>query len=403
MQTVRNDYQAAQTREASLEAALNRQKAAVQSLNSKAVEYTALEREATSNREVLDKLLQRSREAGLARQLQSTNVRVVDSAEIPSWPFLPRTNRNFLVAVVGSGALALALIFGLELLKARISSPDEVKRHLRIPVLGVTPVVRSAKGHASPLLSDGVPPQFAELLHAVRTNLLMAPELADVHTVLVTSSEPGEGKTVTAANVAVSLARLNQRVLLVDGDLRKPRMHELFGETQQPGLADVLRGTAAASGVRKTKVPRLWLMPSGSAARNPSDLLGADRFRKLIELLGTQFDWVIVDSPPVLAVTDPCQIARTTAGVLFVVGCSQTSPSLARAAVERLDAAGGVVVGAVLNRAVLDRAGDSYLPYYHQDYETYYAQQTGTAWLPELPETLSQPGSSGTVTPVAHG
>ena len=117
----------------------------------------------------------------------------------------------------------------------------------------MTPVVPSAKGHASPLLSDGVPPQFAELLHAVRTNLLMAPELADVHTVLVTSSEPGEGKTVTAANVAVSLARLNQRVLLVDGDLRKPRMHELFGETQQPGLADILRGTAAASGVRKRR------------------------------------------------------------------------------------------------------------------------------------------------------
>jgi succinoglycan biosynthesis transport protein ExoP len=387
--TIRNDYQAAQTREASLISALNRQKAAVQALNSKSVEYTTLEREATSNRDVLDKLLQRSREAGLARQLQTTNVRIVDSAEIPRWPMYPRQNRNLLVALVGSGAFALVLIFGLELVNVRMTSLDDVKRHLRIPVLGVTPQVSSRNGHSSLLLSDGVPPQFAELLHAVRTNLLMAPELAESRTVLVTSSEPGEGKTVTAANVAVSLARLNQRVLLIDGDLRKPQMHELFGVQQEPGLADVLRGTATTSALRKTKVPRLWLMPSGGASRNPSDLLGSERFRKLMDLLGSQFDWVIVDSPPVLAVTDPCQIARTTSGVLFVVGCGQTSPDVARAAVERIDAAGGRLVGAMLNRAVLDGSTDSYLPYYHQDYQTYYAREQGSSWLPELPDALS--------------
>jgi Mrp family chromosome partitioning ATPase len=134
-------------------------------------------------------------------------------------------------------------------------------------------------------------------------------------------------------------------------------------------------------------------MPSGTASRNPSDLLGSERFVKLLELLKGQFDWVIVDSPPVLAVTDPCQIARTTSGVLFVVGCGQTSPDVARAAVERLDAAGGTLLGAVLNRAGLDSAGDSYLPYYHQDYETYYAHQSGTSWLPELPEALSKTDS----------
>ena len=172
-------------------------------------------------------------------------------------------------------------------------------------------------------------------------------------------------------------------------------MHELFGENQEPGLADVLRGTATASALRKTKVPRLWLMPSGGASRNPADLLGSDRFGKLIDLLGDQFDWVVLDSPPVLAVTDPCIISRAASGVLFVVGCGQTSRDVGMAAVQRLDAAGATIVGALMNRAVLDRAGESYLPYYHQDYRMYYSKQEGTSWLPELPEALLTTDSTG--------
>ena len=209
----------------------------------------------------------------------------------------------------------------------------------------MTPQVKPQNGHVSLLLGDGAPPQFAELLHSVRTNLIMAPELATARTLLVTSSEPGEGKTMAAANLAVSLARLNQRVLLIDADLRKPRLHELFGEEQQPGLTDALTGTATTSAFRKTKVPRLWLMPSGSASRNPADLLGSERFSQLIDLLRGQFDWVVLDSPPVLAVTDPCLIARVASGVLFVVGCGQTSREWRRAAVERLDAVGATSWG----------------------------------------------------------
>jgi capsular exopolysaccharide synthesis family protein len=234
----------------------------------------------------------------------------------------------------------------------------------------------------------------------VRTNLIVAPQLSATRTLLVTSSEPGEGKTLTAANLAVSLARLNQRVLLIDADLRKPRLHELFGEEHAPGLTDVLTGKVTTRAFRKTKVARLWLMPSGSTYRNPADLLGSQRFSTLIDGLQRQVDWVVLDSPPVLAVADSCVIARVAAGVLFVVGSGQTSRELASAAVERLDAVGANVVGAMLNRAVLERRGESYLPYYHRDYHAYYPEQDESA--PEVPGAPSAGDGADASTPQAQ-
>jgi capsular exopolysaccharide synthesis family protein len=382
---IENDFAAARSRERQLVADLARQKAEVQSLNGKAVEYTALEREANSNREMLDKLLQRSRETALTRELQTTNIRIVDWAEAPASPILPRKERNVLVGFFAGGGLALALIFVLEAFNTRLRSPEDVKQHLRIPVLGVIPRVKPKNGRASPLLGSAVPGQFAEMLQGVRTSLVLAPELRAGHTLLVTSSEPSEGKTTSAANIAVSLAGLKQRVLLIDADLRRPRLHEMFGEDQQPGLADVLTGKTSTCDFRKTNVSGLWLMTAGTAFSNPADLLASARFSKLIEELRTHFDWLVLDSSPVLAVADPCVIARVASGVLLVVDCGRTPREVATAAVERLEAVGAPLLGAMLNRVVLDRRGESYLPYYHRNYKSYYPQHENSIRPPELP------------------
>ena len=399
---IRNDFEAAQASERALGAALERQKVEVQTLNGKAVEYTALEREANSNREVLDKLLQRSREATLARQLQSTNIRIVDWADVPGAPALPRKLRNVTIGFVSSGALALGLVFVLELFNTRVMSPDDVKRHLHIRVLGVAPDVLSNGGSQSPLLGSGAPIQFAELFQGLRTNLVTAPELATGRTLLVTSSEPGEGKTVTAANLAVSLAGLKQRVLLIDADLRKPRLHEMFGEEQQPGLADVLKGKTTTRDFRKTRVSGLWLLPAGSVSQNAANLLGSANFSKLIEYLRKHFDWIVLDSPPVLAVTDPCLVARSASGVLLVVDCRHTAREVARAAVERLDAVGATIVGAMLNRAPLGRRDMSYLPYYHRDYKTYYPEPEDTFHPPEATSAALHGDLSRAAEPTFH-
>jgi len=396
---IEKQFLAAQSSERELTSALERQKLEVQALNGKAVEYTALEREAASNRDVLDKLLQRSREITLSRQLESTAVRVVDWAGPPDEPVLPRQMRNYAIGIVGSGFLALALVFGLEISNTRYRTPADVKRHLRIPVLGVVPNVKPQSGQASVFLGDGAPAQFAELIQALRTNLLMAPELVDGRTLLVTSAEPGEGKTVAVANIGVSLARLKQRVLLVDGDLRKPRLHQLFGEEQQPGLANVLTGNTTPHDVRKTKIPGLWLMPAGTLKQNPADLLGSERLEKLVVYLRQHFDWVIIDSPPALAVTDTALISQVASGVLVVIDCARTSREVASAAAERLEAVRAPLVGAMLNRVVLDDDDDAYLAYYHRESGTYYPEQHSTFALPELPGTAirSETGTDANV------
>jgi polysaccharide biosynthesis transport protein len=382
---IENDFEAARSRERELVADLARQKVEVQALNGKAVEYTALEREANSNREMLDKLLQRSRETELTRELQTTNIRVLDWAEAPVSPTTPRKERNVLIGFFGSGGLALVLIFVLEAFNTRLRSPEEVKQHLRIPVLGVMPRVKPKNGRASLLLGNAVPGQFAEMLQAVRTNLVLAPELGSGHTLLITSSEPSEGKTTSAANIAASLAGLKQRVLLIDADLRRPRLHEMFGEDQEPGLADVLTGKTSTCDFRQTNVPGLWLMTAGSARGNPADLLGSTRFSRLIEELRAHFDWLVLDSSPVLAVADPCVIARVASGVLLVVDSGRTPRDVANAAIERLAAVRAPLLGAMLNRVAIDRRGESYLPYYHQTYKAYYPQHEVSIRPPELP------------------
>ena len=400
---IQNDFEAARSRERALSAALLRQKTEVQELNGKAVLYTTLEREATTNRQVLDTLLQRSSEAGLTGQLQSSNIRVVDWAEVPTTPVLPRKERTMLMAAAGSGGFALALTLLLELFNTRLRSPEEVKQYLHIPVVGVVPQVKGKSGRASLLLSNGAPAEFAELFQAVRTHLLLAPELAMGRTLLVTSAEPAEGKTVSAANIALLLARLNQRVILIDADLRNPQLHEVFGEEQQPGLADVLMAKTTNGVFRKTKVPGLWLMPAGSASGNPSDLLGSVGFSELIQDIRNRFDWVVLDSSPVLAVTDPCLIARVVSGVLLVVDCRHTTREVAAAAVERLDSVQANLVGAMLNRVMLKSRGKSYLPYYHRDYKTYDPQQEGSFRLPELPPARVNDRSPGTPASAVEG
>src|SRR4029453_6198064 len=193
----------------------------------------------------------------------------------------------------------------------------------------------------------------------------MSAELLDGRPLLVTSAEPGEGKTVTVANIGVSLTRLRQRVLLIDADMRKPHLHELFGEDQQPGLANILTGKKTPRDVRKTKIPGLWLMPAGSLTQNPADLLGSERLEKLIVYLRQHFDWIVIDSPPALAVTDASLISQVTSGVLVVIDCGRTPREVASAAIERLEAVRAPLLGAMLNRVTFDDDDGSFFPFLH--------------------------------------
>jgi capsular exopolysaccharide synthesis family protein len=177
--------------------------------------------------------------------------------------------------------------------------------------------------------------------------------------------------------MAVSLAQTGQRVLLIDADMRRPKVHDVFGQRQEPGLSNLLVGNAKASeSIRRGSIPGLWLLSSGKNPPNPAELLGSQRFEEFMRSLGEHFDWVVVDSPPVMAVTDASVIAHKTTGVVFVVGAEMTSRQAAQTAVEQLESARARFIGAVLNRVDLQRNSYYYHRYYRREYGEYYTQST---------------------------
>jgi polysaccharide biosynthesis transport protein len=216
---------------------------------------------------------------------------------------------------------------------------------------------------------------FTEAFRAVRTNIMFGSAEEGPKTLVITSTGPGEGKTTFSSNLAVSLAQSGQRVLLIDADMRKPKLHDAFGTSQEPGLSNLLVGTVKASeAVRKSRTAGLWLMTAGKIPPNPTELVGSQRFRDLMNSLKEHFDWIIVDSPPVMAVIDAAVIANRATGVVFVVGAEMTSRHAAKAAVTQLANGRAKFIGAVLNRVQLEKHHFYYSQYYRKEYGQYYAQ-----------------------------
>lgn len=374
VQALRNDYQAAQANERSLVGALQQQEAEAMELSRKGIDYGSLQRDAATNRQMYESLLQRAKETGVAGELKASNIRVVDPATVPRSPVSPRKSLNLLLALFGGGIFAVGLAFFFEYLDNRVKSPEEIKNYLGLPFLGLVPAIKDKDHAEDALLHRGVSHQFAEAFRTVRTNVLFSlAEGSGGRSVVVTSTAPREGKTLVASNLSIALAQAGQRVLLVDADMRKPRVHEVFGAKQAPGLSNVLVGNAKASeSVKRGPVENLWLLPAGVHPPNPAELLNSRRFKDFLATLEEHFDWVIVDSPPVMAVSDPAVIAHLADGVIYVVGAEQTSKYAASAALEQLDGAKAKFLGGILNRVNLQRNSYYYSHYYRRSYSGYY-------------------------------
>jgi capsular exopolysaccharide synthesis family protein len=376
VQSVRNEFLSAQAKERSLSAELETQKTGALALNRKGIEYGVLRREAESNKQMYDALMQRAKETGLSGELRASNIRVVDEAEVPARPVRPRKSLNLLLGLFGGLMSGVALAFFMEYLDNSVKSPDEIGQFLGLGFLGLVPRVRDEdlQDGKSPLISGPVPQNFAEAFREIRTNVMFSSADDGPRSVLVTSTEPSEGKSVVAANLAASLAHAGLRVLLVDTDMRKPRLHELMNVKQDPGLSSLLVGRARARDVvHKTAIPSLWAMPAGPNPPNPAELLGSTRFLDLLKTLGEHFDWIVLDSPPVMAVTDPAVVAFRTTGVVFVIGSEQVNRHRALTAIQKLQGSKARILGAILNRANVRRNPYYYSHYYSHEYADYYS------------------------------
>lgn len=378
VQALRNDYLAAQGNERSLQASLDQQRAEAQELNRASIQYGVLQRDATSNQTMFSGLLERSRETGISGELRTSNIRVVDQAEMPRRPTSPNKVTNLSLALFGGSLLGIGLAFFFEYLDSRIKQPDEIKMQLGLPFLGMVPLFNPKDTTGPPLIGNGMPQEFSEAFRGIRTNVLFSSADAGSKSIVVTSTGPGEGKSVVSANIAKSLALAGQRVLLIDADMRRPKVHELFGVAQEPGLSNMLVGDSKASeAVKRTLTPNLWLMAAGKHPPNPAELLGSRRFKDFMASLSEHFDWVIIDSPPVMAVTDASVLAHNT-GVVFVVGAEMTNKGAAKAALEQLDSVKAKYVGGILNRVDVRRNSYYYGRYYRREYRNYYAKHGAT-------------------------
>jgi succinoglycan biosynthesis transport protein ExoP len=370
---IKADYQAALEEEKQLAGDLEGQKAQATDLNRKSIDYSVLQREAESNRQVYESLLQREKELRVVSNSRANNVRLLDRAEVPGAPFTPNTRRAWMMALLFGLGIGIAAAFAIDYLDDTVKTPEDVTWRLRLNFLGLVPKVH---GERHPLLSGPVPHDFGEAFRALRTALVASSGTDATRLIAITSTQPLEGKTTTAVNLALALAIGGARVLLIDADMRRPSLHKAMRLPNDRGLAELLSGKARMREVvQRCGDPNLLVIPAGHTPPNPSELLASDRMRAFLHQLATgPFDWVIVDTPPVLAVTDAVVLAPLVHSVSFVVGAEMTRWRLAERAIETLQAGHPRSIAAILNRVDFDRNRYYYSRYYGHQYKSYYAE-----------------------------
>ena len=371
---IESDFKRAKAAEEASARALDAQRREAVGSHQAGVELAVLTRDAESNRQMYLSLLDKANTAGLSSEIKTNNVRVLDDAEVPTDPIWPNTRANMQYGVVGGVLLGLALAFFFEYMDNRIKSPEELRTNLGLAFLGLVPESRrSDDAGTTTLISGGAPANFVEAFRNIRTNVLFSSAEEGTRILLVASAGPGEGKTLIATNLAIALAQAGQRVLIIDADLRRPRVHEVLGGSREPGLSNLIVGDAKASDViRPTNIEHLAVLTAGHIPPNPAELLGSKRFKELLHKIGERFDWIVIDTAPVLVVTDANVIAHLATGVVFVASAEITNRHNARQAVEKLVAARAHFLGGVLNRVDLVGHSYYYAEYYRRDYEKYY-------------------------------
>ncbi len=382
--TAKLNYQVSKASEDRFKAAYDTQYAVSVEQASQGIDLSQLQSQIRTKQALLDDMQKQSDEAGVEASSTHNNAHVADQAQVPGSPFRPDPARNMLMALLAGFVLALGLAFGLDYLDDTVKTPEDITRKLHVPFLGLVPSVR---GEKQPVLSGPVPHDFGESYRALRTSLVFTSGGESTRVITVTSAQPLEGKTTTACNLAMVLAFGGSRVLLMDADMRRPGVHKALKINNTVGLSHLLVGQARVrEAIQRTSDPNFCVMTAGRTPPNPSELLSSERMRQLIaNLKQGPFDWVVIDTPPVLAVTDAVILTPLVDGVTFVVGAEMTRRRLAERAVHMIMASRPKVVGAVLNRVNFDRNKYYYSRYYGYQYKSYYGTHTSsTAPAPKV-------------------
>lgn len=381
---VGNEYTEAVRREALLTKVHSEQEKIVADQSEKAIHYDTLKRDVDSNRRIYETMLQRVKEASLATAMRDSNVMIVDRAKPPLRPYRPSLPMNSAIGLFSGALLGFGFVLLRERIDRRISGPGDAQIYLDLPELGVIPFDEisvpaqvpyrlNARRPASPLPHGSGPrpagddcPELAtwkrkpslvaECTRTTLTSILLPNQNEDGPRVIVfTSPGPGDGKTTVACNLSIAIAEIGRKVLLVEGDLRRPRLHKVFGLANNWGLRDMLRSDAPLDStpishlVHTTEVSGLCVLPGGSTGTTPSNLFYSPRMSELLKRLRGEFDMILIDAPPMIHLADARVLGRLADGVILVVRAGQTTTDSALFAAQRFAEDGTRVMGTVLN------------------------------------------------------
>lgn len=391
-------YRQALERERALRDAFDKQRAETLTQNEAAVNYRIIQQEIETNKELLSGLLQRGKENDVSAAGTQNNIHIVDYAPTPKLPVGPRRLQVIAVALLLSLSFGVGLALFLEYLDDTIDTPDDVEKTLHLPPLAVIPLVEGqlrrflpgSRAQRSKLNGNGnglalltqtdAPATLAESYRQLRTSVLLSKAGRAPKTLLVTSSLPGEGKTTTAINTAYSLAQTGAKVLIIDADMRRPRLHSVFHLSNKNGLSTILSNEMTAAEmlilIQHDVKSGLYLLTCGPVPPNPAELLGSEQMRRFLAAVESTFTHIIIDSPPVASFTDGVLLGSMVDGVLLVVHGGKSSKEIAQRGRQVLLDVGAKIIGVVLNMATL-RSHDYY--YYQSNYAQYYAKETSAA------------------------
>ena len=330
-------------------------------------------------------VLKRLKETDLSSLLKTNNIHLLDAAIVPDSPIKPNLRVNLMLGTFLGLLAGLGLAFAAEWLDSSFKGQEDVERVLGLAFLGIVPsisdpslptgekasIARDLFVHSHPKSS------VAECCRSVRTNLLFMSPDRPLHKLLITSSSPQEGKTTTAISLGIAMAQSGNRVLVVDTDMRRPRLHRAFGVSNEVGLSTAVVGeTKIEACVKSTDVPNLWVLPCGPVPPNPAEMLHAERFREIVAALAGKYDRILFDSPPLAAVADAAVLSTLVDGALLVLKAGKTTHEVAKRAVASLQAVNAPIAGVVLND--LDLESREYSYYYYYDRRGYYGEDQGS-------------------------
>ena len=374
---LQTDYQTAVRTERELEVAVTHQRKLARGLSDSMAEYSLLRREVDTNRELFASLLGRLRETQISAALFTSNISVVDRAEVPSAPYKPNKSQNILIACAAGLLLGIALAFLFEYLDMNIKDTKEVESVLRVPALGLVPsrhAVYGRRARRALAAADGAPfallahsemaSVFSEAFRNLRTSLLYSTPDHPPKTILVTSPHPEDGKTSLVTNLAITLAQLGSgEILVIDGDMRRPNLHNILKIPKAPGLSTYLTGQANLEDVIvATAIPNLSVIPAGRLPVNPSELVASARFKQALETLGQRFAYIVIDTGPLFGVSDGMILAGQVEGVVLVLRQGRASRDAAQRAIRSLMSVRARLLGVILNDVEI--GGSRYYGYY---------------------------------------